>query len=327
MIQEKINKAAGKSLVYSQFRTVEGLGLLGLSLNKLGWIEIKLKKVNGEYKFDIAETDLKKPKYMMFTGSNEETKILLDIFNSNYDNIPTSLKNSIKDISIDGQENNLRGSIIKVIMITQSGAEGISLKHVRNVHIIEPYWNHIRIDQVIGRAVRTASHIELPAEERNVKVYIYYCTFTEKQLTNSFTIKTLDKGKTSDEYIYDIAKRKKVITDNILELMKRSSVDCALNGDTHPGLKCFSFPINMNESQITTTYDIGQEMEDYQYEKVLSKAEFEGEVYLTKKGNFLLNKETNVIYDFDIYKNSGKLIPLGILKIVGKTKQIIGISD
>ena len=38
---------------------------------------------------------------------------------------------------------NLRGSIVKIIMITQSGSEGISLKNVRQVHITEPYWNKI----------------------------------------------------------------------------------------------------------------------------------------------------------------------------------------
>ena len=37
-------------------------------------------------------------------------------------------------------------------MITQSGSEGISLKNVRQVHLLEPYWNMIRMDQVIGRA-------------------------------------------------------------------------------------------------------------------------------------------------------------------------------
>jgi hypothetical protein len=321
LILDKIGKAKGKCLVYSQFRTVEGLGLLGLSMQKMGYAEIKLKKVHGEYTFDIKEEDMKKPKYMMFTGSNEETQILLNIFNSNFENIPESLKLKLKDIS--DYDGNVYGEMIKVIMITQSGAEGISLKHVRQVHVLEPYWNHIRIDQVVGRAVRTGSHVDLPPSERNVLVYIYYCTFTEKQLANSFTIKTLDKGKTSDEHIFDIAKRKKSIIDNILELLKRASVDCALNGHTHPGLKCYSFPVNIDENQVTFTYDISHELEDYQYANIVDKQEFEGEVYITKKGNFLINKITNEVYDYDIYINSKKLVKIGTLKIVGKEKQII----
>ena len=43
------------------------------------------------------------------------------------------------------------GEIIKVFMITASGAEGINLKNTRFVRT-EPYWHPVRQDQVIGRA-------------------------------------------------------------------------------------------------------------------------------------------------------------------------------
>lgn len=307
LILDKVDKARGKCLIYSQFRTVEGLGLLGLSFKKIGYAEIKLKKINGEYDFDIHPDDINKPKYMMFTGSNEETQILLNIFNSSFDNVPKLLKERLKEYNLS---DNLRGDIIKTIMITQSGAEGVSLKHVRQVHILEPYWNHIRMDQVIGRAVRTASHVDLPPAERNVLVYIYYSVFSEKQLNNSFTIKTLDKSKTSDEYIYNIAKRKKSLTDGILDMLKKASVDCGLNNKSNNNLKCFSFPTNLDDNQITTPNDINQEMEDAQYK--LEKLEFEATIYITKKGNFLVNKKTNEVYDYDIYINTEKLVKLGV---------------
>ena len=306
LILDKVDKARGKCLIYSQFRTVEGLGLLGMSFKKIGYAEIKLKKVNGEYDFDIHPDDINKPKYMIFTGSNEETQILLNIFNSSFDNVPKLLKERLKEYNLS---DNLRGEIIKLIMITQSGSEGVSLKHVRQVHILEPYWNHIRMDQVIGRAVRTASHVDLPLNERNVLVYIYYSVFSEKQLNNSFTIKTLDKGKTSDEYIYNIAKRKKSLTDGILDMLKKASVDCGINNKTTNNLKCFSFPTNLDDSQITTPNDIESEMQDAQY--LLEKLEFEATVYITKKFNFLVNKKTNEVYDYDIYINTEKLVLLG----------------
>jgi hypothetical protein len=317
LIINKIHKSVGKSLVYSQFRTVEGLGLLGLAFKKLGYAEIKLKKVHGEYELDIKEEDIKKPKFMMFTGSNPETQILLNIFNSNFENIPDSIKTKLDKLD------NTHGDIIKMIFITQSGAEGISLKHVRQVHILESYWNHIRIDQVIGRAVRANSHVELPAKERNVLVYIYYSTFTEKQISNSFTIKTLDKSITSDEYIYNIAKRKKKITDGILELLKKASVDCAINGYSHKGLKCYSFPVNMNDNQISYDYNIAHELDDQQYSKIIEQTEFDAEVFITKKGNFLINKLNNFVYDYDVYVNSHKLVKIGVLKIVDNKKLIM----
>ena len=56
-------------------------------------------------------------------------------------------------------------------MITASGAEGISLKNVRYVHITEPYWHPVRIEQVIGRARRICSHKNLPEQYRTVEVF------------------------------------------------------------------------------------------------------------------------------------------------------------
>ena len=38
-------------------------------------------------------------------------------------------------------------------MTTKQGAEGLNTKNVRQLHVVEPYWNPVRLDQVIGRAV------------------------------------------------------------------------------------------------------------------------------------------------------------------------------
>ena len=63
------------------------------------------------------------------------------------------------------------------MIISSAGAEGISLKGVRQAHIMEPYWNRVRIDQVIGRARRVYSHLELVAEQQNVQVFEYITKF------------------------------------------------------------------------------------------------------------------------------------------------------
>ena len=69
-----------------------------------------------------------------------------------------------------------------MLMTTSAGSEGISLRHVRQVHIMEPYWNRVRIDQVIGRARRVYSHLELVAEQQNVQVFEYITKFPEKEM-------------------------------------------------------------------------------------------------------------------------------------------------
>jgi len=57
---------------------------------------------------------------------------------------------------------NVDGKIIKIIMISAAGSEGINLLNIRQVHIMEPYWNEVRIKQLIGRAVRMCSHKQAP---------------------------------------------------------------------------------------------------------------------------------------------------------------------
>ena len=49
--------------------------------------------------------------------------------------------------------------MIKLFMISSSGAEGINLK-IQGLYIMEPYWHPTRKEQVIGRARRICSHID-----------------------------------------------------------------------------------------------------------------------------------------------------------------------
>merc|ERR1712072_114573 len=92
--------------------------------------------------------------------SEYERRILRDIFNSN---------------------DNMYGEKIRLFLTSPSGAEGISLSSVRHVHIMEPFWHMVRLEQVMGRAVRICSHMNLPPEDRNVKMFVYISTFTETQ--------------------------------------------------------------------------------------------------------------------------------------------------
>ena len=64
---------------------------------------------------------------------------------------------------------------MRIVFITKSGSEGISFKAIRQVHIIEPFWQQTRETQVIGRAVRFKSHDDLDPSKRNVFVYRYLC--------------------------------------------------------------------------------------------------------------------------------------------------------
>lgn len=297
-------KKGKKALIYTQFRKVEGIGIMKLVLEKNGWSEFKIKKVNNVW---IVHEDSmnNKPKFISFDGNTEETQLLLKIYNMDKSSLPQELVDSL-DFN--------KKSIIDILMITVSGAEGISLKQVRQVHILEPYWNYIRIDQVIGRAVRMCSHTDLPEEERNVEVFIYNIQYTEEQIKSSFTIQAQDKSLTTDEYIYNLAKKKNKIITQILDVIKGSAVDCPLNTSAHK-IKCYSFPVNIEEDKnVNNVYD------DEEY---IEKNEWKGYILNTKKGVFIVNPNTNDVYDYEIYINSNKLVKLGKLVTMDNGKKAI----
>ena len=116
----------------------------------------------------MTDDELAKPSFALYTGIEtvEEKEIIRNVFNGDWDKVPVSLQ-SIKRKNI----NNNLGEIIKILMITSSGSEGITLKNTRYVHIMEPYWHPVRTDQVIGRARRICSHKDLPPELRTVEVF------------------------------------------------------------------------------------------------------------------------------------------------------------
>lgn len=302
-IIKRISQCPGTALVYSQFKKVEGLGILGMALEVQGWTQLKVKKEREVWHLDVSDKDLQKPMYCVFSGNNDESKMLLKIFNGELETIPANIKNKLQSST------NLHGEIVKVMMITQSGAEGISLKNVRQVHILEPYWNNVRISQVIGRAVRTCSHIALPPSEQNVTVYKYITKLTDKQISQSFTLNVKDKRKTTDQHIYDIAMKKTKIVNSVLESVRNASVDCAINAKYHKdkGLKCFSFPVNMSEELLTHEFDIKRDKPFLG----LQDNQWEGKVMITKKGNFLIHPNTQDVYDFDLFLESHRLVKIG----------------
>ena len=54
----------------------------------------------------------------------------------------------------------------EVLIFTKSGGEGIDLKEVQNVVVVEPPWDQAALDQIVGRAIRYKSHDKLPVSKR-----------------------------------------------------------------------------------------------------------------------------------------------------------------
>jgi hypothetical protein len=125
-------------------------------------------------------------------------------------------------------ETNLRGEKYQVLLISKSGAEGISTKHVRQVHILEPWWHEALMLQITGRAIRLDSHADLPAAERNVAIYRYEAVFTDEQKTATALNDSLRETKTTDEHIRSVAERKQREIQQVEQMMKQAAIDCLL---------------------------------------------------------------------------------------------------
>jgi superfamily II DNA or RNA helicase len=98
-------------------------------------------------------------------------------------------------------EENKYGDLISILLISKSGTEGLDLKNVRSIHIMEPYWNFSLIQQIIARGVRYKSHINLLEEERNVQTYIYLSDYNKEMLEN-------EKSKIKDRTTRNINSKK-----------------------------------------------------------------------------------------------------------------------
>jgi hypothetical protein len=273
----------GLNLVYSQFRTLEGIGLLKMAMeaNDYAQFRIKHNPASKQWVLDERPEDAGKRRFALYTGteSAEEKEIVRCIFNSEWEQVPSSIRDGLLRIS----GNNFYGEVINTLMISASGAEGINLRNVRYVHILEPYWHPVRIEQVVGRARRICSHQDLPAELRTVNVFLYLMVYSptqlkplskeekaaadkeeallassdpidvsnaalkyirvSRELRESDTSSKTDQPITTDESLYEIAKTKEAINSNILRFVKETAIDCAIHAraGSKETLKCFTF--------------------------------------------------------------------------------------
>jgi len=229
----------GLHLIYSQFRTVEGITLICEILKFHGYAQFKISKnASGNWFIDMPQEDRGKPTFGLYTGreSADEKEIMRFIYNGEWDKVPDSLVSSLEEIA----SNNNLGEVIKVFMITSSGSEGINLRNTRYVHIMDPYWHPVRSEQVIGRARRICSHKNLPKELQTVDVFVYMMTFKESHISDNLNIEINrhDRSKldannviTTDEYLFEIAEIKASITKQMTDIIKQSSFDCRIHGN------------------------------------------------------------------------------------------------
>lgn len=200
LIMNILNKSKGIVYVYSNLVEL-GANLFALCLEEHGY-----NNVLGQNLLNNPSTEVpkgSKGKYVLFTGQTSDA----DIKN-------TLIRLKAKD--------NVDGNDIRVIVGTRKVAEGVDFKFVRQIHVLDPWFNMSRIEQVLGRGMRTCSHADLPFEQQNCTVYLHVCRYAQS------------KQETIDELIYRrdvegkgarIAKVKRVIMESAIDCDLQESIN------------------------------------------------------------------------------------------------------
>jgi len=117
---------------------------------------------------------------------------------------------------------NSTGQDIRVIVGSYIISEGVDFKNVRQVHILDPWYNMSRMEQIIGRGLRTCSHASLPFEEQNCTVYLHTLRYADST------------QETYDEYIYrNFVENKALAIAKVKRVLAESAVDCTTQISTN----------------------------------------------------------------------------------------------
>jgi len=271
-------RSKGPILVYSQFVSAEGLQMFKIYLKQIDYNPFG----EGDDYYQFLE----------YHGGIDDKK-------------------RKKTIEIFNQIENVDGKLVKYILIAPAGSEGISLRNIRQIHIMEPFWNETRIMQLIGRAIRQCYHKDLPMEERTVDVFRYKSV-------------KYNGDPTVDEKIEDLAKRKQILIDSFLMTVKEAAVDCKLfeNHNTMSGnYQCFQFnESSLFDPQVGPAYNedvyydsklnnglnaMNSEIKTVKVLKIMGIKVVDG--VNQKPENYWFNPSTRVVYDFDLDFPIGKV--------------------
>ena len=144
---------------------------------------------------------------------------------------------------------NVTGKNIKVVVTSPLAAEGIDFRFIRQVHILDPWWNMSRIEQVVGRALRTCSHQDLVPKEQNCTVYLHI-------------IRAEEKREAFDEYTYRTkVEAKGMRIAKVRKVMAESAMDCPMQ---------VSLPADWRELVVPQIRDEGREEVGYRLKGMLA---------------------------------------------------------
>lgn len=272
-ILENLRRHTGLAVVYSSFVTGEGLAVFAKVLEACGWraYDPKKPKMSSEKVFTFVTGEV----------SAEERATILDTFNS---------------------RKNRDGEVIDLMLLSGAGAEGLDLKNVRSIHIMEPYWNYGRLMQIMARAIRYLSHEHFEDEnDRTVQPYIYLSDYPKdfdfkalhEKINKGKRVK-VDAEKTTDVHLYNKSIRTKVLIDRFMAAMVESSIDCSVHIKKSPPdvaakikcLMCAPTDMPLFHADVATDLKMSNPCQSPETTTVKAReTEYDGRKYFYTKGD------------------------------------------
>ena len=294
-------KSPGPVLIYSNYVLMEGIDMLKVYLKYFGFNSFK--NPNSKDYFRYGE---------FHNGISREVR-----------------KETIK---METDKENAYGKLLKIVMFSPAGAEGISLESIRQVHLTEPYWHEVRMIQMIGRAIRQCSHKYLPIKDRHVDIYRYRSVKHNIKVIEIIEGQTSRKErkiiedpnelKTVDFEIQELASSKNNLISTFLDAVKEVAIDCELfKAHNMMGSKyrCFQFnEISLFDKNIGPTYkeDTIEDMKISNGSNSTNSITIKVKVIKIRgviESNdkdilyYWYNPDTGVVYDFDLNYPLGKV--------------------
>ena len=290
-----VMRSEGPVVIYSNYVKMEGIEIIKIYLGYLGFY-------NYMSNFTL---DKSKIGYIEFHGGIKDQD------------------DRYKGMRAYNEPENKFGDLIKIILISAAGSEGLSLENVRQVHILEPHWNETRIIQLIGRAVRQCSHKSLPMEKRIVDVYRY------RSVKKPDPKNPNKQTGTTDVLLDDISRNKQGMIISFFDAMKEVAIDCELNKNDNKfdgDMSCFKFDEkslfskNVGPAYRENIYDdmrmnsgsnsvnsIVKKVKTRKIDAVIEIENISNEIKYSNKKKYWLDDNTGIIYDYDLYYTYGMI--------------------
>uniref|UniRef100_A0A6C0DJE6 Helicase ATP-binding domain-containing protein n=1 Tax=viral metagenome TaxID=1070528 RepID=A0A6C0DJE6_9ZZZZ len=235
-VLKTIRKATGISFVYSRF-VENGAVIFCLLLEANGYTPWGrsaplFSKGSLQGKRQCCKCEKKEEGHPVFSQGQPESRenhkfspafyALLtasDVSTMEKQSLPLSPNNTAV-INAARHIDNKDGYKIKVVVGSQVAGEGLDLRYLREVHILEGWFHLSKEEQIVGRGIRYCSHNALPRQKRNCTINLYVNVFPPEM-----------NKETIDQYSYRTAMNKAVRMGNVSRALKRGAADCNLNRD------------------------------------------------------------------------------------------------